>query len=172
MLYRGLGRLKFIWFCLALGYQNQRKSGSDIETSEPDFRVKKIETTMGMFVISKRFNGEYKFVFTSRKGKTIFTSISCKQKSDCELMIAAIKENINLFAFTKNGTASGKYFFRLSKGGLVLATSRKYSTELRLKKGIDEINKYAPIAELLDFSENEFAFPDADAVFLEAEEMD
>jgi hypothetical protein len=29
---------------------------------------------MGTFVISKRFDDRYKFVFTSRKGKTIFTS--------------------------------------------------------------------------------------------------
>ncbi len=121
---------------------------------------------MGMFVISKRYNGEYKFVFTSRKGKTIFTSISCKQKSDCEMMIDAIRENINLFAFTKNGTASGKYFFRLSKGGLVLATSRKYSTELSLKKGINEILKYVDRAETLDFSENELVFPNAEDVFI------
>lgn len=121
---------------------------------------------MGMFVISKRFNGEYKFVFTSRKGKTIFTSLSCKQKTDCELMIDAIRDNIALFAFTKNSTASGKYFFRLSKGGLVLATSRKYSTELSLKKGINEILKYIQRAEILDFSENEFVFPDADDVFI------
>lgn len=121
---------------------------------------------MGMFVISKRYNGEFKFVFTSRKGKTIFTSISCKQKSDCELMIEAIRENIALFAFTKNIASSGKYFFRLSKGGLVLATSRKYSTELMLKKGIDEINKYVSRAEILDFSDNDMVFPDAEAVFL------
>ena len=124
---------------------------------------------MGMFVISKRYNGEYKFVFTSRKGKTIFTSISCKQKLDCELMISAIRENITLFAFTKNATASGKYFFRLSKGGLVLATSRKYSTELSLKKGIDEIMKYVPLSETLDFSENELVFPEAEAVFTDSE---
>jgi len=124
---------------------------------------------MGMFVISKRYNGEYKFVFTSRKGKTIFTSISCKQKSDCELMISGIRENIALFAFTKNATASGKYFFRLSKGGLVLATSRKYSTELSLKKGIDEIMKYVPLSETLDFSEDEFVFPEAETVFTDAE---
>lgn len=124
---------------------------------------------MGMFVISKRYNGEYKFVFTSRKGKTIFTSISCKQKSDCELMISGIRENIALFAFTKNATASGKYFFRLSKGGLVLATSRKYSTELSLKKGIDEIMKYVPLSEILDFSEDEFVFPEAETVFTDAE---
>jgi uncharacterized protein YegP (UPF0339 family) len=127
---------------------------------------------MGMFVISKRYNSDYKFIFASRKGKTIFTSIACKQKSDCELMIEAIKENMAVFAFTRVRNAAGKYFFRLSKGGLVLANSRKYSTELRLRKGIDEIIRYAPIAETLDFSENEFEFPSADAVFGEMEEMD
>jgi len=120
---------------------------------------------MGMFVISKRYNGDYKFVFTSKKGKIIFTSIGCRQKSDCEQMIAGIKDNVALFTFTKNSTAGGKYFFRLSKGGLVLATSRKYSTELSIRKGISEIMKYVPIAEILDFSENEYVFPDADIVF-------
>lgn len=127
---------------------------------------------MGAFVISKRYNGDYKFIFASRKGKTIFTSIGCKHKSDCELMIAGIKDNMALFAFTKIRNAAGKYYFRLSKDGLVLANSRKYSTELRLKKGIDEIMKYAPLSEILDFSESDFAFPDADAVFGELEEME
>jgi uncharacterized protein YegP (UPF0339 family) len=120
---------------------------------------------MGMFVISKRFNGDYKFVFTSRKGKTIFTSISCKDKSACELMIAGIRDNLAVFAFTKNSTASGKYFFRLSKDGLVLATSRKYSTEYSIKKGMEEITKYVHLAETLDFSENDMVFPDAADVF-------
>jgi len=124
---------------------------------------------MGMFVIDKRINGDFKFVFTSRKGKTIFTSIGCKQKSDCEMMIAGIRDNINLFAFTKNRSGSGKYFFRLSKGGLVLATSRKYSTELSIKKGIDEILKYVDRAEILDFSENDMVFPPAEDVFAIAE---
>lgn len=115
---------------------------------------------MGTFVISKRYNGEYKFIFASRKGKTIFTSISCSQKSDCERMIAGMKENMEQFAFTRNTASSGKFFFRISKEGLVLATSRKYTTELLLKKGIDEIKKYVPVAEILDFSENESIFPD------------
>ncbi|RZJ31218.1 MAG: DUF1508 domain-containing protein [Flavobacterium sp.] len=125
---------------------------------------------MGTFVISKRYNGDFKFIFASRKGHTIFTSIGCKHKSDCELMIAAIRENIGLFAFTRLRASGGKFSFRLSKDGLVLANSRKYSTELRLQKGIDEILKYVPSAEILDFSENDFAFPDADAVF-ETEEQ-
>lgn len=124
---------------------------------------------MGMFVISKRHNGDYKFVFTSRKGKPVFTSMSCKHKSDCELIINAIRDHIEVFTFTKKSTPSGKFFFRLSKGGLVLATSRKYSTQLRLSTGIDQVIKYVQEAETLDFSENEFVFPDAEAVLQEGD---
>lgn len=120
---------------------------------------------MGAFVISKRFNGDYKFIFATRKGKTIFTSVSCKQKSDCELMISAIQTQLALFAFTKIRNAGGKYLFRLSKDGLVLANSRKYATELMLQKGIDEIIKYVSMAEILDFSENDFVFANEDGVF-------
>ena len=120
---------------------------------------------MGKFVISKRFNSDYKFVFVSRKGKTIFTSIGCKHKLDCEQMIIGIKENMDLFAFTKVKKESDKYFFRLSKEGQVLANSRKYITELMLQKGIDEIMKHAPMAEILNFSENDFAFPEGESVF-------
>ena len=126
---------------------------------------------MGMFVISKRFNGEYKFVFTNRKGKTVFTSIGFKQKADCGQMIDTVRDSIASFAFTRNRAASGKYFFRLSKDGLVLATSRKYSTELSIAKGIAEIHKYAPKAETLDLSETDFVFPDNDSV-TEAVEVD
>lgn len=113
-----------------------------------------------MFVISRRENGEYKFVFTSRKGKTIFTSISYKDKADCEKLAEGMRDNIALFAFTKNSTPAGKHFFRLSKDGFVLATSRKYTTPLLLSKGIDEITRSIAIAQVLDFSENEFVFPD------------
>lgn len=120
---------------------------------------------MGTFVISKRYNGDYKFVFATRKGKTIFTSISCKHKLDCEQMIAGIQENMALFAFTKIKKASNKHFFRLSKDGLVLAHSRKYSTELMLQKGINEIINYAAKAEVLDFSENSFSFTNDETVF-------
>ena len=124
---------------------------------------------MGTFVISKRLNGDYKFVFTTRKGKTIFTSIGFRHKEDCERMIDAMRADLAQFAFTKNKTAAGKYFFRLSKDGLVLATSRKFTTELGIKKGIDDIMKYLPKGETLDFSEGEFVFPPADEVFADAD---
>ena len=113
---------------------------------------------MSAFVISKRANGNYKFTFASRKGKTIFTSIACKEKSDCEAIIAAIKDETPSFTFRKARTVSGKYFFRITRGGLVLATSRKFSTELMLQKGIDQFMRYVEIAETLDFSENEDVF--------------
>ena len=117
---------------------------------------------MSAFVISKRFDGNYKFTFASRKGKTIFTSIPCKKKSDCELMIAAIRDNTSDFTFSRTRNGSGKYSFRLTRNGLVLANSRKFSTEMMLKKGIDQILKYVPTAETLDFSENELIFSDED----------
>lgn len=120
---------------------------------------------MGTFVISKRLNGDFKFIFASRKGHTIFTSIACKHKSDCELMIDAFKESLDRFTFTKIKNSGNKFSFRLSKDGLVLANSRKYSTELRLQKGIEEIMKYLPSGEILDFSESDFAFPDEASVF-------
>lgn len=119
---------------------------------------------MSAFVISKRLDGNYKFTFANRKGKTIFTSISCKQKTDCEQIIAALTKALSEFTFTKKRTGSGKYFFRLSRGGLVLATSRKFSTERMLNKGIDQIMKYLPAAETLDFSDNEDVFADAEEV--------
>lgn len=117
---------------------------------------------MSAFVISKRLDGNYKFTFASRKGKTIFTSIACKKKDDCERIIAALQENTQNFTFTRKRTGSGKYFFRLSKDGWVLATSRKFSTELMLNKGIDQIMKYLPTAETLDFSDDELIFAEAE----------
>lgn len=114
---------------------------------------------MGTFLISKRDNGHYKFVFNSKKGKTILTSISYHQKADCEQMVLWFKENVPLFTFTKVRNAAGKYFFRMTKDGLVLANSRKYTTELLMAKGIDEITLWVPKAEILDFSDTDFVFP-------------
>ncbi len=107
---------------------------------------------MSAFVISKRLDENYKFTFASRKGKTIFTSIACKEKTDCETIIDTIQRDLDSFTFRPARTGSGKYFFRITRGGFVLATSRKFSTELMLQKGIDQFLKYVPEAETLDFS--------------------
>jgi uncharacterized protein YegP (UPF0339 family) len=118
---------------------------------------------MSAFVISKRQSGHYKFTFSSRKGKTIFTSIACKDKSDCQLIINTIQEDLESFTFTRKQDTRGKFFFRLSRGGLVLANSRKYSTDLTLQKNLDLFLRFMPEAVTLDFSEDEPVFPEAES---------
>ncbi|MET0759110.1 MAG: DUF1508 domain-containing protein [Flavobacterium sp.] len=115
---------------------------------------------MGAFVISKRYNDEYKFVFTSRKGKIVFTSLSYELKFECEEDIEKFKGDIASADFLRFKSSSGKFFFKLMLADSHFATSRKYTTSLRLQKGIDEIVKYASVSETLDFSEDDFVFPD------------
>ncbi len=115
---------------------------------------------MGTFVITKRFNDEYKFVFASRKGKTIFTSLSYELKFEGEEAIEKFKTNIELATFLKFKSSKGKYYFKLLFDGVHFATSRKYTTELRLQKGVDEIIKYAGQSDVLDFSSNDIVFSD------------
>ena len=52
---------------------------------------------MGAFVITKRFDEQYKYEFTSRKGKTIFTSNSFELKFECEDEIILLKEKMHLY---------------------------------------------------------------------------
>ena len=124
---------------------------------------------MGAFVISRRFNDEYKFVFTSRKGKVIFTSLSYELKFECEEDIEKFKLNVDQAKFLKFKGSGGKYFFKLMLGEVHFATSRKYTTELLLQKGIKEIVTYSSKSEILDFSSNESIFEDKEE-FEEVEE--
>jgi uncharacterized protein YegP (UPF0339 family) len=117
---------------------------------------------MGAFVISKRFNGVFKFVFSSRKGKTIFTSMGYESYEDCSKDIAVLILNIEAVIYQKVKGSNGKHIFRILIEERVLAVSRKYSTELMLQKGIDEITKYASKAEILDFSNDDVVFFDLD----------
>jgi uncharacterized protein YegP (UPF0339 family) len=115
---------------------------------------------MGTFVISKRFDDRYKYVFTSRKGKTIFTSPSFELKMEAEDSIEKIKANIEKYTYVKSRVANGKYFFKMMLDETLIATSRKYTTPLLLEKGIDEIVRTASKSEVLDFSMNDFVFVD------------
>ena len=113
---------------------------------------------MSTFVITKRFNDEYKFEYTSRKGKVIFTSNSFELKFECENEIEYLKGNVASASFLKSKSSSGKFFFRLIIDNRQIAVSRKYSTLLMLEKGINDIVKYAVKSEIIDFSSNDFVF--------------
>ncbi|MDP5201457.1 DUF1508 domain-containing protein [Flavobacterium sp. DG2-3] len=118
---------------------------------------------MGAFVISKRFNDEYKFTFTSRRGKVIFTSLSYELRFECEEDIEKFKANVDQAKFLKFKGSGGKYFFKLMLGEVHFATSRKYSTELLLQKGVKEIVTYSSRSEILDFSSSESIFGDEES---------
>ncbi len=49
---------------------------------------------MSAFIISKRINDEYKFEFTSRRGKVIFTSNNFELKFECEDEIEFLKATV------------------------------------------------------------------------------
>ena len=107
---------------------------------------------MGTFVIAQRLSGVYKYEFVSRKGKTIFTSNDFELRFECEEEIEYLKMSIDKCVFMRFRSSSGKFFFRLVLDDREIAVSRKYTTQLLLQKGIDEIVKYACKSEILDFS--------------------
>lgn len=113
---------------------------------------------MGTFVIAQRLSGAYKYEFVSRKGKTIFTSNDFELRFECEEEIELLKNSLEKCVFMRFKSSGGKFFFRLILDEREIAVSRRYTTQLLLQKGIDEIIKYADKAEYLDFSSSEDIF--------------
>ena len=74
--------------------------------------------------------------------------------------IEKFKAVIETAEFLKFKSSTGKFYFKLMLEGNHFATSRKYTTSLRLQKGIDEIVRYGSNSEVLDFSGNDFIFSD------------
>lgn len=120
---------------------------------------------MATFVISQRLNGLYKYELTSRKGKTIFTSNAFELRFECEEEIELLRNSLTNVFFMRFRSPAGKFYFKLILSDKEMAVSRKYTTQLMLEKGINEILKYGYKAEVLDFSEGEMVFPDAASIF-------
>ncbi len=116
--------------------------------------------TMATFVISRRLSDDFKFEFVSRRGKTILTSNSYELRYECEEDIETMKKALSEAVFMKFRTSSGKFYFRLIIAKKEYATSRKYTTQLLMQKGIDEIMRSMEVSEVLDFSSTEFSFPE------------
>lgn len=111
---------------------------------------------MGTFVLSIKENGDYKYTYNNRRGKTIVTSISFKDKIDCLESIVLLKRGFETLSFPKFKTSSGKFFFRVILDGNVHCASRKFTTVLRMEKGMNDIMKYFTSGEILDFTESVF----------------
>ena len=115
---------------------------------------------MATFVISKKSNGDFKFVFTSRKGKIIFTSVAYPNEEACEVAIEALKIGLADIVFFTDKASGNKHLFKIVHKEKQLAISRKYTTLLLLQKGIDEIKSGILSAETLNFTLNNFVFKD------------
>lgn len=110
---------------------------------------------MGVFVISKKNNGQYKFVYNSRRGKIIGTSSGFELLSDCEATIDLVRKNFDISTLKINKATNGKFFFEVVVNEQLLFVSRKYPTEFSFRKDMEEYAKSVLIAEILDFSEQE-----------------
>lgn len=120
---------------------------------------------MGTFVISQRTNGFYKYEFTSRKGKAIFISNDFELRFECEEHIKFVKEKMDAVFFMKFKSKNGKLYFKMILEENEIAVSRKYTTQLLMEKGINEITRTFALSEVLDFSSQDFVFPSASDLF-------
>ncbi len=120
---------------------------------------------MGTFVITQRNSGLYKYEFTSRKGKTILVSNDFELRFECEEHIAHVKNKVDTVFFMKFKSKNGKLYFKMILDDKEIAVSRRYTTQLLMEKGINEIIRTFAASEVLDFSSQDFAFPDASDLF-------
>jgi uncharacterized protein YegP (UPF0339 family) len=120
---------------------------------------------MGTFVIVKRLNGYYKYEFASRKGKPIFISKDFELRFECEEDIERLRKSVSAIFFMKFKTKNGKWYFKLILNQKEIAVSRKFTTQLLMEKGIDEIMRTIEKSEVLDFSIDQDVFPPAEDVF-------
>jgi uncharacterized protein len=113
---------------------------------------------MGTFAISLKENGEYRYTYNNRRGKTIITSVSYKTIEECYENIEVIKKEIDQIFFLKLKTTSGKFYFKLSLNETIICVSRKFTTVLRIEKAIMDIKTHIKNSETLDFTS--YSFPE------------
>lgn len=111
---------------------------------------------MSAFVISFKDNGKLKYTFNSRKGSTLLTSMEYPSTEAIYTSIHFLKKNFEKLSFYKFKTPGGKFFFKIALADTIYASSRRFNTELRFEKGIQEVQNHFLEAEILDFTVNIF----------------
>ncbi len=64
--------------------------------------------------------------------------------------IDLLKNKIEAVSFLKFKTPAGKFFFKMMYNGHIHGISRKFTTELLLQKGLDEIQNKFTESEILE----------------------
>jgi hypothetical protein len=87
---------------------------------------------MASFVISKGWVVIISLNLLERKDN--FTSNAYELRMDCESAAEELRLVLETCSYVKFKTTKGKFFFRVVVENEVMATSRKYSTELMVQK--------------------------------------
>jgi len=120
---------------------------------------------MSAFVISLKDNGKYKYTFEHRRGKTLMTSVEYASIEAIHSNIEFLRTNFSSLNFIKFKTPSGKHYFRLAIDKKIFANSRRFNTELRFEKAMEEIKSNFANAEILDLSFDIFGNLSAEDIF-------
>ena len=117
---------------------------------------------MGTFVISQRLTGLYKYEFTSRKGKTIFTSNDFELRFEAEEEILRLKVMIESVVFMRFRSSRGKFYFKIILDKCEVAKSRQYTTQLLMQKEWMRYCVLLQFQKFLIFSSSDEIFPSAE----------
>jgi uncharacterized protein len=107
---------------------------------------------MGVFVITKRSNGEFQFNLKADNGKVILTSEGYSTKQGCKDGIDSVKSHAPSDANYERKTSSNdQYYFNLKAGnGKIIGTSEMYVTAANRDAGIETVKANAPDATVDD----------------------
>lgn len=105
---------------------------------------------MGLFVISKRKNGEFQFVLKAGNGQVILSSEGYTTKSACENGIESVRKNSQIDTrFDRLESKNGKPYFNLkASNGQIIGSSEMYESVASRDNGIASVAKNAPEAEV------------------------
>ncbi|XJR90299.1 YegP family protein [Elizabethkingia anophelis] len=109
---------------------------------------------MGIFVVSKRFNGGYQFNLKATNGQIILASETYSSKSSCLKGIEAVKESSKIDeCFEKKITNNNKYYFVLKAfNGAIVGSSELYESSIAIDNAIESVKRNASNASIEDLT--------------------
>ena len=109
---------------------------------------------MGIFVISKRSNGDFQFNLKSGNGQIVLTSQGYSSKISCENGIESVRINSqDESKFEFKIASNGKFYFVLkASNGQIIGTSEMYESESTLRGAIGPVKIAAQDAIVKDMS--------------------
>ncbi len=109
---------------------------------------------MGVFVISKRTNGEFQFNLKAENGQVILTSEGYTSRSSCDNGIESVKKNApDDGRYERLDSKNEKFYFNLkAANGQVIGTSQMYESAQGRDNGIASVKSNAPGASVDDLA--------------------